>query len=57
MADTTAGANGQRGYRKVLRGLDLTLFTVCAILVIDQLAASAAIGPQAVFWWIFTMVL
>lgn len=57
MADTTAGATGQRGYRKVLRGLDLTLFTVCAILVIDQLAASAAIGPQAVFWWIFTMVL
>lgn len=45
-----------RGYKKVMRGLDLTLFTVCAILVIDQLAASAAIGPQSVFWWIFTMV-
>lgn len=57
MADTTAGAAGQRGYKKVLKGLDLTLFTVCAILVIDQLAASAAIGPQSVFWWIFTMVL
>lgn len=57
MADTNASATGQRGYKKVLRGLDLTLFTVCAILVIDQLAASAAIGPQAVFWWIFTMVL
>ncbi|WP_421861309.1 APC family permease [Parvibaculum sp.] len=57
MADTTAGAPGQRGYKKVLKGLDLTLFTVCAILVIDQLAASAAIGPQSVFWWIFTMVL
>lgn len=45
-----------RGYKKVMRSLDLTLFTVCAILVIDQLAASAAIGPQSVFWWIFTMV-
>ncbi len=56
MSDTTAGAPQQRGYKKVLRGLDLTLFTVCAILVIDQLAASAAIGPQSVFWWIFTMV-
>ena len=52
MTDTSAAG----GYKKVLRGMDLTLFTVCAILVIDQLAASAAIGPQAVFWWIFTMI-
>lgn len=57
MADTTTGAPEKRGYKKVLKGLDLTLFTVCAILVVDQLAASAAIGPQSVFWWIFTMVL
>lgn len=56
MSDTTGGLPQQRGYKKVLRGLDLTLFTVCAILVIDQLAASAAIGPQSIFWWIFTMV-
>jgi amino acid transporter len=34
----------------------MILFTVCAILVIDQLAASAAIGPSAIFWWIFTLV-
>ena len=57
MADTTTGAPEKRGYKKVLKGLDLTLFTVCAILVVDQLAASAAIGPQSVFWWVFTMVL
>ncbi len=53
---TDRSAANPRGYKKVMRGLDLTLFTVCAILVIDQLAASAAIGPQAVFWWIFTMI-
>ncbi len=57
MADTKSGAPETRGYKKVLKGLDLTLFTVCAILVVDQLAASAAIGPQSVFWWVFTMVL
>jgi glutamate:GABA antiporter len=44
-------------FTKVLRSLDMTLFTVCAILVIDQLAASASIGVQSIFWWIFTLVL
>ncbi|MFN3231309.1 MAG: APC family permease [Alphaproteobacteria bacterium] len=53
----TGTSTSGRGFRKVMRGLDMTLFTVCAILVIDQLAASAAIGPQAIFWWIFTMIL
>lgn len=43
-------------FKKVMKGLDMTLFTVCAILVIDQLAASAAIGAQSVFWWVFTMI-
>jgi amino acid transporter len=40
-----------------MRGLDATLFTVCAILVIDQLAAAASIGPSAIFWWVLTLVL
>lgn len=44
-------------FRKVLHSLDLTLFTVCAILVIDQLAASAAIGVQSIFWWVATLLL
>ncbi|XSG82137.1 MAG: APC family permease [Methyloligella sp. ZOD6] len=44
------------GFRKVLRRFDMTLFTVCAILVIDQLPASASIGAQSIFWWIFTLV-
>ena len=59
MSEVTSepGAKGAGGFKKVMRGLDMTLFTVCAILVIDQLAASAAIGAQSVFWWIFTMIL
>ena len=44
-------------FRKVLHGLDMTLFTVCAILIVDQLAASAAIGVQSIFWWLLTLVL
>lgn len=44
-------------FRRVLRRLDMTLFTVCAILIIDQLAASAAIGVQSIFWWVLTFVL
>ncbi|HJV40079.1 APC family permease [Caulobacter sp.] len=44
-------------FRKVLHGLDMALFTVCAILIVDQLAASAAIGVQSIFWWVLTLVL
>ena len=44
-------------FRKVLHGLDMTLFTVCAILIVDQLAASASIGVQSIFWWLLTLVL
>jgi glutamate:GABA antiporter len=47
----------ERGLRKVLHSLDMTLFTVCAILIVDQLAASAAIGMQSIFWWLLTLVL
>jgi amino acid transporter len=45
-----------RGFHRVLRRIDVTLFTVCAILVIDQLAAAASIGSSAIFWWSFTLV-
>jgi len=50
-------AKAKPRFTKVLRGFDMTLFTVCAILVIDQLAASASIGVQSIFWWVFTLVL
>lgn len=44
-------------FRRVLHGLDLTLFSVCAILIVDQLAASASIGMQSIFWWVATLLL
>jgi glutamate:GABA antiporter len=43
-------------FKRVLRRIDMLLFTVCAILIIDQLAASASIGASAIFWWIFTLI-
>lgn len=35
----------------------MTLFTVCAILVVDTLAPSAAIGTSSISWWLITLVL
>jgi amino acid transporter len=35
--------------------LDVTLFAVSAILVVDQLTASASIGVSAVGWWAITI--
>ncbi|GIV66446.1 MAG: amino acid permease [Bellilinea sp.] len=45
------------GFKKAFRAMDMTLFTVAAILVIDTLAPSAAIGPSSISWWIITLVL
>jgi glutamate:GABA antiporter len=45
------------GFKKVLRSLDMTLFTVCAILVMDTLTASAKIGPSSISWWLITLLL
>lgn len=39
--------------QRVLRLPDLTLFTVSAIVLLDTLAASAAIGVSSLFWWLF----
>jgi len=38
---------------KALGQKDIVLFTVSAILLLDTLAAAAAIGASSVFWWIF----
>jgi len=57
MAISAPGAVRPPRFQKVLHGLDMTLFTVCAVLVIDQLTAAASIGVQSIFWWIFTLVL
>jgi glutamate:GABA antiporter len=46
-----------RVFKRVLKHIDMLLFTVCAILIIDQLAASASIGVSSIFWWLFTLIL
>ncbi len=42
--------------RRVLGLRDATLFTVSAIVVVDTLTASAAIGVQTIGWWILALV-
>ncbi|MGE5408321.1 MAG: APC family permease, partial [Syntrophothermus sp.] len=44
------------GRRKVMGLLDVTLFTVSAMLVIDQLTASASIGTGTIAWWLLAIV-
>ena len=36
---------------------DIIFFCSTAILLVDQIALSAAVGPYAVFWWLVTLVL
>jgi amino acid transporter len=57
MSVSTVSQSESKGFKKVLKGLDMTLFTVCAILVMDTLAPSAAIGPSSISWWLITLVL
>jgi amino acid transporter len=45
------------GFKRVLRGLDMTLFSICAIIVLDTLGASASIGAPTISWYIITLVL
>ena len=39
--------------KKNLGQRDMILFTVSAILLVDTLAATAAIGTSSIFWWLF----
>ncbi|MBS1677181.1 MAG: APC family permease [Actinobacteria bacterium] len=42
--------------RRVMGLVDVTLFTVSAILVVDQLTASASIGTGTIGWWVLAIV-
>lgn len=53
----SASAGAKTGRRRVMGLRDITLFTVSAMLVVDQLTASASIGPSVVGWWIVAFVL
>jgi len=52
---TTGTKSG--GFNRVLRGLDMTLFSICAIIVLDTLGASASIGASTIAWYVITLVL
>ena len=51
----TAPAPAAPVLERVLGRADLVLFTVCAILTIDTLASSAAMGVAWFSWWLITM--
>ncbi len=59
MTDTQpAAASAGRGERRRVMGiLDVTLFTVSAMLVVETLTASASIGSKTIAWWILAIVL
>jgi glutamate:GABA antiporter len=55
-ARTTAKPEGGV-FRQVLSRMDLMLFSVCAILILDGLGASAAIGVASITWYLIILVL
>ncbi|HEX8007133.1 MAG TPA: APC family permease, partial [Trebonia sp.] len=63
MTDTVTSAEGtlvateKAKLRKVLRRFDLVLFTACAIVGLDSVAAAAQAGAQAITWLAVSLVL
>src|SRR6202046_4287401 len=55
--ETAAAAREKAKLRKVLGRLDLVLFTACAILGFDTVAASAEAGAQAITWLLISLVI
>ena len=56
MSSVPAPRRDAPAFERVLGRFDLVLFTVCAILTIDTLASSAAMGYAWFSWWVITMV-
>jgi glutamate:GABA antiporter len=55
--ETAAATQEKAKLRKVLGRIDLVLFTACAILAFDTVAATAEAGAQAVTWLVISLVL
>ncbi|HEY3905131.1 MAG TPA: APC family permease [Streptosporangiaceae bacterium] len=55
--DTSAARQEKAKLRKVLGRLDLVLFTACAILGYDTVAATAEAGAQAITWLAISLVI
>ena len=54
---TAAATQEKAKLRKVLSRIDLVLFTACAILGFDTVAASAEAGAQAITWLLVSLVI
>ncbi len=53
----SAAPNEERVQRRRVMGIfDVTLFTVSAMLVVETLTASAAIGTDTIAWWIVAIL-
>jgi amino acid transporter len=55
-ADGTLAVQEKAKLRKVLRRFDLVLFTACAIVGLDSVAAAAQAGAQAITWLLVSLV-
>lgn len=54
--DGTLATKEKAKLRKVLRRFDLVLFTACAIVGLDSVAAAAQAGAQAITWLLVSLV-
>ena len=55
--ETAAATKEKAKLRKVLGRIDLVLFTACAIVGLDSVAAAAQAGAQAITWLLISLVL
>jgi glutamate:GABA antiporter len=55
--ETAAATREKAKLKKVLGRIDLVLFTACAILGFDTVAASAQAGAQAITWLLISLVI
>jgi glutamate:GABA antiporter len=55
-AEGTLAIQEKAKLRKVLRRFDLVLFTACAIVGLDSVAAAAEAGAQAITWLVISLV-
>jgi glutamate:GABA antiporter len=56
IAEGTLAIQEKAKLRKVLRRFDLVLFTACAIVSLDSVAAAAEAGAQAITWLAISLV-
>lgn len=54
---TPNGGAGKPARRRVMGLRDITLYTVSAILVVEMLTSSAAVGTKTLAWWVLFIIL